>query len=717
MKRRHVIVLMSISLLGILLPAQAADRSAAQMMDTLPSDTFFCVGTSGTGAVGQAFKESSLGRIWYDPGVQQFVEQVKSGLLAALPSNDIPVEDIQKLVRLVASCPIVAGVSGTLESIGEAGPSGFVFVKAGDKKDAIAALITRFEAMAGEGAIVSRRVAMTEMHAPKAQDEVPLCWGWQGDYFVLLVNDKEGAALSGLRQPESRATASAIPAELVAQGDLLFVWLDIEKVADLLEKAVAADSPDNAARMKDVLDKLGLADLQTLTLSMSFDDRNLVADRAVQLSQRPSGLLAAAKPIDLAAFDRVEAAAAGAIAWNVDIASVYATILGVVKSQVPDAAQQIETFMAAAAQATGIDIRAGLINNIAGPMVAYSLPPFQIPQAPNGGGVLMVEVNDPALAARSLEALGTFAASKAQDMLQIGSQKTPEGDTVHTWVIAPLAMLQIMPAWTISNKTLIVATQPALIQRALGQLKLTDPRAASVRSRDGFREMEAKLPSQVLSVMYQDSQTQIRSLHQQVQQFWPMLTVPLAQNGIRLPVLLPDIEGAIKGMPASWEYSCRDGNAFRSHYEGLGIEGSNVSVGGAAMGLAILMPALSKTKQISKRVVAATNLKGLGVACHVHANDYDGNFPPTLETLCETADVSPKYLESPRKPKGFDGPSFIYISGQRIDSPSRNVLAHENPAFCNDKMISVLYVDGSVEVLSQDKLEEQLAATRPRLGQ
>ena len=45
-----------------------------------------------------------------------------------------------------------------------------------------------------------------------------------------------------------------------------------------------------------------------------------------------------------------------------------------------------------------------------------------------------------------------------------------------------------------------------------------------------------------------------------------------------------------------------------------------------AMLLAILMPALSKVKKIAQRVVCATNLKGMGTAQMVYANDYDDEY-------------------------------------------------------------------------------------------
>ena len=45
-----------------------------------------------------------------------------------------------------------------------------------------------------------------------------------------------------------------------------------------------------------------------------------------------------------------------------------------------------------------------------------------------------------------------------------------------------------------------------------------------------------------------------------------------------------------------------------------------------AMLLAILMPALNKVKKIAQRVVCGTNLRGLGTAQVVYANDYDDQY-------------------------------------------------------------------------------------------
>ena len=46
-----------------------------------------------------------------------------------------------------------------------------------------------------------------------------------------------------------------------------------------------------------------------------------------------------------------------------------------------------------------------------------------------------------------------------------------------------------------------------------------------------------------------------------------------------------------------------------------------------AMLLAILMPALNKVKRLAQRLICSTNLKGLGTAMMVYANDFEDEYP------------------------------------------------------------------------------------------
>ena len=112
---------------------------------------------------------------------------------------------------------------------------------------------------------------------------------------------------------------------------------------------------------------------------------------------------------------------------------------------------------------------------------------------------------------------------------------------------------------------------------------------------------------------------------------------------------------------------------------------------------------------------SAMKLRGIGKTCLIYANDYGDKFPPNLQELVEKEELQLKTLESPRKPKGFDGPSYIYISGQNTSMPPDNIVVYENPEFCSDN-INVLFIDTHVETMKPEAFLQKLGETYKRLG-
>jgi ABC-type uncharacterized transport system YnjBCD substrate-binding protein len=112
---------------------------------------------------------------------------------------------------------------------------------------------------------------------------------------------------------------------------------------------------------------------------------------------------------------------------------------------------------------------------------------------------------------------------------------------------------------------------------------------------------------------------------------------------------------------------------------------------------------------------AAKNLQQIGRACLIYANDHDDRLPPNLQELAKKTDLSPETLESPNKPVDFEGPSYIYVSGQTTVMPPDNIVAYENPAFCSDT-INALFMDTHVMAMRPDDFLRELQETYRRLG-
>ncbi len=116
------------------------------------------------------------------------------------------------------------------------------------------------------------------------------------------------------------------------RGDLFVVNFNFEKLVSIIEAELDADeSSAEVAMVKRIFNALGLSGIRSMSAFASFDGPDLVVDNLIALSGKPAGLLAAPRPIDISAFDKVQAGAISAGAWNVDIAGVYDLILKIVE--------------------------------------------------------------------------------------------------------------------------------------------------------------------------------------------------------------------------------------------------------------------------------------------------------------------------------------------------------------------------------------------------
>lgn len=153
------------------------------------------------------------------------------------------------------------------------------------------------------------------------------------------------------------------------------------------------------------------------------------------------------------------------------------------------------------------------------------------------------------------------------------------------------------------------------------------------------------------------------------------------------------------------------------------------SVGGGKMTIDVALPkehlmeimgVFQKMQQQQKSTIgtsetAGENLKQIGRACLIYANDHDDRLPPNLQELAKKTDLSPETLESPNKPVDFEGPSYIYVSGQTTAMPPDNIVVYENPTFCSDR-INVLFMDTHVMAMRPDDFLRELQETYRRLG-
>ncbi len=694
---------------------------AEKLVTMLPDDVLGFVATSGGQYLKPSFEKSILGRIWNDAGVQSFYQSVKKEIMAKVkqeaPDPDaakLP-DNILNLVRLVADRPVVFGAARK-EPKGGPPVYGFAIVDAGGRKAEIASAVTDLEALVGEDKIAEIKVGSLKMRGPRDDSGVPGYWGWVRDYFVFAMNDGEGLAMKYLSNP--RATAAAYLKDVPGAGDALAMYFDYEGVFGLLDTVLAQEEDlKDFKSFRSVLKELGLDSVKSATARVGFVGPDVVDNGFVAVPEPRTGLLASLRAIDPTIFDMVNAGAVNAAAFDCDIAGAYDTVMKVMSTAAPaDVYTEIEQGIAGFEAEAKVSIRGGLLENLAGPIVFYSLPAGVIVEVPSGGFVVIAGLKDAAAFEKAMSALGQFASAKSGGMVHVSSQVQSDGRTYHSWVVTPLAMMQIMPCWTVVKDHIVIASNPGLCSKAVAQVVSTGSERKSVRTTEGYRQVTANLPPNLVFLSYTDSKVHFSEFMTRLQQFWPMITMGAAQGGVNLPVMLPSLADIVKDMGPSCQYSWFDSQGFRSHYQGPGLEMSLGAIAGASLGTAILMPALARTRQLAQRVVSENNLSGIGKACMVYANnDPEGKYPPSLQALVDKGHISPEQLESRRKPKDFAGPSYIYIAGQNAAMDPGNIIAYENPEFCDDRII-VLFNDTRVDAMRPEEFLEALEATYKRLG-
>jgi len=691
----------------------AESSSAEKLLTRLPDDVLGFATTSGGDALKPAFEKTIMGRIWYDPGVQSFFGQIQKEILSKI-ARETPDPNAVKMIdlmhnniRLALSRPIIAGAA---QKPAADGPPiyGFVILDAGPRKADIATAITDLESLAGDE-IIEIPVGSAKMHGPKDSGGVPVYWGWAGNYLVIAVNDGAGLAMQHLSAPRNAPVAqfNKVP----DTGDALAVHIDCQKIAGVVSTlAQQRGHEEQVGIATAVIKQLGLNNVKTLTARMGFAGPDVVSSSFLEMPQPRTGLLANYRTANLAMFDMVDAGAVNAATANCNVAGIYDTIMGAVKSAAGDEFAEIEKVIADAEAEMKIKIRGGLLQSLSGEMVGYALPGGSM-QSLTGGFVLIAKLKDARLLEETLTALGKLAAEKSDGMVQVSSQ-VQNGRTVHTWGVMALAMAQMMPTWTVVGDKLVVASNPQFCSQAVDQISTG---TKSIRSTPGFMKATANLPDNLVSLRYSDSKVQFNQMMTVMQQFWPMATMAAAKAEMKLPFVLPNLSYIAADMGPSCQYARFDDQGFYGHYRGAGIEASMGAVAGAAMGVGIMMPALARTRQVAFRMVSASNLSAIGKASLIYSNDYDDQLPPNLQVLVEKAALPAEMLESKRKPKGFDGPSYIYVAGQNTSMYPGNIVAYENPRYCSDGL-NVLFLDSHVEWMKPEQFLEELEATYKHLG-
>ncbi|MBN2507222.1 MAG: hypothetical protein JXQ71_11055 [Verrucomicrobia bacterium] len=122
-----------------------------------------------------------------------------------------------------------------------------------------------------------------------------------------------------------------------------------------------------------------------------------------------------------------------------------------------------------------------------------------------------------------------------------------------------------------------------------------------------------------------------------------------------------------------------------------------------ALAAGMLLPSLAKSKAKSQRVNSISNLKQIGLAARIWADDNGGVFPANFEHMREQL-ASGRILNDPDS-----GERYVWLGAGKRDGQPRAILAY-SPVDHNGR--NVLFADGSVSHLTSQQFAEAIERDR-----
>jgi competence protein ComGC len=159
-------------------------------------------------------------------------------------------------------------------------------------------------------------------------------------------------------------------------------------------------------------------------------------------------------------------------------------------------------------------------------------------------------------------------------------------------------------------------------------------------------------------------------------------------------------------------------------YGGKGMAIAGICLGGGGLiwalmwvplMISILLPSLSRARELAKRAVDAANLRGIGQACQIYANANRDQLPPNFQYLLDAGLITPGQLQNPSDPDATNTRDHYFVSYGDVsapleDLPAHWVLAFSDPAYHNSEGANILFVNGDVEFVKEPEFTETIEA-------
>ncbi len=697
-------------IVGLTLLAGAAALRAAErdLLPLAPETTLACVAFDRLAATDDANWARTLATIHMVAGA------IDEPQFAA---------NVTKLLDAVEPLAASPGIFAWIDIAGGPEPDFQVFgvIAAGDGSSRIIALLESLLAEAPANKRKETTIADTTLRGVEVPDShMTFWWGVHRGHVVLSIGEAAArVAIERIDRPADRSVRDnpefvlgrkRTGADESGKGMTFFfdVKSALARVLDAARKSGAELPPE----LDTILDALGAKSLASIFGHSSGPADNPSERTFLHVTGDYKGVLSLwrQKPLTESDLKLIPKDAYWGAVWNFDLAQFWESVQETAEAIDVTAAAQLRSVAGMSAAFVGFSITDDLLPAFGDTWAVFDAP------AQGGvlftGAVLVAEAKDAARIDASLRRIVEMARPMLlQKDVRLAVQTSKyAGRDIHYVVIGGVPS-PVAPAWCIVDGWWVFGLVPQTVAAAAAQVD-AKTRGGSILDVADVSAVRAKLPQSIMSFSYSDDRALLRSIYPLVMLAGNALLSMAPESAKADLLLVPPVEEALTNVRQTVCTTSRETDGVL--YAQIGGGGPiPVGIAAAAMGVSILLPSLSRAREIAKRSVSQSNLKGIGMGCHVYANDNADKFPPDLDALIRMGAVTEQMLRSPRDEA--DGRSYVYIAGQSPGrgNPANDVLAYER--LTGEEGTNVLFGDGHVQWMKLDEFRKAVRETYQRL--
>jgi hypothetical protein len=491
-------------------------------------------------------------------------------------------------------------------------------------------------------------------------------------------------------------------------GGYLWAYLNMKA----LVAAVLPMAGESSEEVKRVIDAMGLAAVDSAYLQIDEFDALPHARFFMRVSGERRGILKLwdQKPLTDADLKQLPGDVYWGQVWNLDIAETCAEVRKTLEAISPDAVAGYDGAMGMSRQMLGFTIDQDLLSSLGDTWALYD--------ARSHGGllftgmVLTAELKD----ATKLRDCFDRVVELTMQGMRGGAVNVLKGVQKHAagridYLVFGGLPIPFAPAWTISDKRMVVGLTPQSIAAVLDYESAQPPRPSLLES-ERYEAIRRKLPQEAISIGYVDMRFWTGLSHRFEALFdIAMLSMAATPSSPPRLDLIPTLAQALEKASDAVSVSKLDNDGV--WYEQYGSGGTlSAYIGGGALVGAVLMPSIVEARSAAKEVVVMANLRSLGAGIHMYAAEHKDALPKSLDELVDAGVMLGSAMTSPLL-EG-DERAIVYVGGSSIGKLNpQDVLAYHKRVPGSEEML-VLFLDGHVERMRIELFQQRLMDTYKR---